>query len=97
MAPEYMPHMKDTNGNVWTLLSMNFCIDFGGRACQMEFQTEVDGQFKTKSFVIYWKSKEFVQWDSSEFADCTPVKGLLFQKVIEMFDAFDLAATKEPK
>lgn len=89
---DYFPHFYDTNENKFDVLEMHFCIDFGGRQCQIEAQlNNGDGNYPTKTFVIYYKTNDFTQWDSKEELDSTPVKDKFFNAVIALFKAFDEA------
>jgi hypothetical protein len=90
MMTPYLPHFSDESGNRWEVLSMNFCVDFGGRQCQIEAQSiDEDGTYVEKTFVIYYLGGEFSQWDSEECVDATPIKGKLYDLIIMMFEAFD--------
>lgn len=86
----YLPHFTDEDTNCWSVLSMSWCVDFGGRQCQIECQRENgDGKSPVKTFVIYGKTGEFVQWSSGEVCDSVPKKGLFYTKVMTMFKDFD--------
>ena len=70
MGEKYLPHFEDDQGNVWEMLQINVCIDFGGRQAQIEFQrNNDDGTFPVKTFVYCYNSDEFRQWDSEELED----------------------------
>lgn len=84
---DYLPSFSDQEGNIWNVLQMNWCVDFGGRQCQIECQMENGGDMKT--FVIYGLDGDFRQWSKDECCDSQPEKGLFYKKVMEMFKAFD--------
>lgn len=87
---DYLPHFFDNLGNRWEVLSMNFCVDWGGRQCQIECQrNNNDGVWPTKAFVIHYLGQSFKQWDSTELVDCSPCKDTFYKLVINMFKEFD--------
>lgn len=89
-----LPYFIDQNDNTWELLSINVCIDFGGRQAQMEFQrNNEDGTYPTKTFVYYYNSDEFVQWDREEVEDITVDMDTyretkLYRAIIPLFSEF---------
>lgn len=90
MDTDYLPYFKDNDDNTWNILSMNWCIDWGGRQCQIECQrNNGDGIYPIKSFVIYGLTGEFRQWDEEEVISCTPIKDGFYKHVMDMFKYFD--------
>ncbi len=87
---DYLPWFEDTDGRKWDVLSLNFCVDWGGRQCQIEAQTQDGDKYSTKSFVVYYLGEVFAQWDSEEYTSVTPVKGMLYECVMQMFNTFDV-------
>ena len=86
---DYLPHFFDEDGNKFDVLSMNFCIDFGGRQCQIECQrNNDDGTYPVKDFTIFYLKQEFTQRNDEQVCDSTPVKGVLYDCVMQMFKAF---------
>lgn len=85
-----LPYFKDTDGNRWEVLSMNWCIDFGGRQCQVKCQrNNDDNTFPSKTFVIFGTGT-FAQYNYYEVASCTPEADTQFYKsVMQMFRDFD--------
>ena len=87
---DYLPHFTDDRDNRWEVLSLDFCVDFGGRQCQIETQrNNGDEHYPTKTFVIYYLSQEFVQWSREEYEDVEPIKGKFYDLIMAMFKAFD--------
>ena len=85
-----LPHFFDDAGNKFNVLSMSFCVDFGGRQCQVECQMDNgDDRYPIKDFTIYWKSKDFTQRDSKQVCDTTPEKSDFYHSVVNMFDLFN--------
>ena len=89
----YLPFLEDEQGNRWEVLQMDWCVDFGGRQCQIECQrNNGDGTFPIKSFVIYGKDGDFRQWDR-KVGNHKPVKGMFYKSVMDMFLQFDTTDT----
>jgi hypothetical protein len=86
-----LPYFNDDDGNRWEVLSMNFCIDFGGRQCHIECQrNNSDNMFPEKTFVIYGISGHFFQWDSTECQSAiVESDSTFYTHVMDMFRAFD--------
>jgi hypothetical protein len=86
-----LPYFDDTDGNRWEVLAMNFCIDFGGRQCQIECQrNNNDGTYPSKTFVVYGVSGYFFQWDSTEIQHSEPeADSRLYKSVMQLFRDFD--------
>jgi hypothetical protein len=78
---KYLPHITDCEDTCWHLLEMHFCIDFGGRQIQMEFQREEEGNYITKSATFYYLENSFeTEIDVDRSSDET-------QKMFGIFDA----------
>ena len=87
---DYLPHFKDTDDNTWEVLSMDWCVDFGGRQCQIQCQrNNGDELYPEKTFVIYGLDGEFCQWDSEEVGEHKPVRGIFYKAIMDMFRLFD--------
>lgn len=87
---DYLPNFSDSDGNHWGVLRVDWYVDFGGRACDIEAQRENgDKKFPSKSFTIYGLSGEFVQHSKDEVCDSMPNKGLFYKSMMAMFKAFD--------
>ena len=86
----YLAYLEDEQANRWEVLRMDWCVDFGGRQCQIECQRQNgDGNFPTKTFVIYGLDGEFTQWNNGEVGDHEPIKGDFYTAVMGMFSLFD--------
>lgn len=80
---DYLPFIEDSLGNRWEVLSINFCVDFGGRQAQIEVQNLESNE--TRGFSYYYRSKLFVD-DKGEF---DLVKGVFSDALEDMFNKFD--------
>lgn len=88
---DYLPHFEDNLGNRWEVLSLHFCVDFGGRQCHIETQrNNGDGKYPAKTFVIYYLDQKFIQWDHEECVDVLPLKGKLYDLIMAMEDEMSL-------
>lgn len=88
---DYLPFFVDDDNNKWELLSVNYCIDFGGRQAQCEFQrNNGDNYFPQKAFVYYYLEDNFVQWSSEEVIDIQGnIDSPLKDQLRNMFKQFD--------
>lgn len=84
---DYLPHFFTEDGRKWSVLEMHVCVDFGGRQIQIEAQCDGEWDLQ-KTFVYYYCSDTFVQWDSEECIDISPKSGKLTQSLKYMFDIF---------
>lgn len=86
---DYLPHFFDKDGNKFDVLSMDFCIDFGGRQCQIECQrNNDDGTYPIKDFTIFYLSGVFSQRSSEQICDSDPVKCKFYDCVMQIFKVF---------
>lgn len=84
------PYFLDTDGRKWDVCGIHFCVDWGGRQAQMECQWYDDEKYHMKTFVYYYLTNEFTQWNSTEICDSTAdVDGLFITSLHNMFKLFD--------
>jgi len=88
----YLPHFYDHHDNCWDVLEMNWCIDWGGRQCQVNCQLNNNGNtYPQKTFVIYGLTGEFTQWDSDELMNSIPdIDNEFYRHVMSLFKVFDV-------
>lgn len=77
-----LPYIDSEDGDVWNVLCIYFCTDFGGRQAQIEVQSRTTYQCKT--FTIYYLTNEF-----SGDEEVIPVKGAFYDQVMSMLKYFD--------
>jgi hypothetical protein len=85
----FMPHFVDLEDNTWVLMSLDFCIDFGGR--QIQFNVCKDAKGQEKTFVYYYLDDDFLQWseDEVENVDASALINSSLHKALKpMFDIF---------
>ena len=87
---DYLPFIEDTLGNRWEVLTINFCVDFGGRQAQIEVQNLTTNE--TRHFTYYYQSKLFVV-NKGEF---DLIKGAFSDSIECMFLTFNKLSKGEP-
>lgn len=80
---DYLPFIEDTEKNRWEVLSVNFCVDFGGRQAEIDVQNLQTNEEKT--FVYFYHSQLFVDFKG----EIELRKGLFSDMMHNMFEAFD--------
>lgn len=85
----YLPFINDVFGNRWEVLSINFCVDFGGRQAQVEVQNLSTNE--TRDFTYYYQSKLFVD-NKGEF---DLIKADFSDAIESLFITFDKLSKRE--
>lgn len=83
MVIDYLPFVEDSEGNRWEVLSINFCVDFGGRQAQIEVQNLSTNE--SKGFIYFYQSKLFLESKGEVLIQ----KGVLSLYLESMFSSFD--------
>lgn len=83
MVIDYLPFVEDAEGNRWEVLSINFCVDFGGRQAQIEVQNLSTNE--SKDFIYFYQSKLFLESKGEVLIQ----KGVFSQYIESMFSSFD--------
>ena len=77
-----LPYIESEDGDVWNVLAVHFCIDFGGRQAQIEVQSTTT--HPCRWFTIYYLVDEFIGDE-----EVIPVKGAFYNQIMSMFEYFD--------